>query len=90
MIEYLDNEERDFFESLYDKELVISPNKKEIDKYVNYAQNNVEVLRKFEIEISERDLLKFKAKAFEQGINYKSLVSILIHQYNKGRIAVNV
>jgi predicted DNA binding CopG/RHH family protein len=90
MNDYLNNEEQDFFESLHENEWVISPDKNEIDKYINYARNNIEAMNKFEVELSDRDFFKFKAKALEQGINYKSLVSMLIHQYNNGRIALNI
>ncbi|MBX3044129.1 MAG: hypothetical protein KIT33_04360 [Candidatus Kapabacteria bacterium] len=90
MADYLNTEEQEFFESLHEKELVISPDKNEIDRYINYARNSIETMNKFEIELTVRDFSKFKAKALEQGINYKSLVSMLIHHYNSGRIALNI
>lgn len=42
------------------------------------------------IRISEKDLIKLKAKAEEAGVPYNTLVTTLIHQYNKGKLKVKI
>lgn len=39
--------------------------------------------------MSERDLKKIRAKAVEEGIPYHSLISMLIHKYNEGKVSFN-
>jgi predicted DNA binding CopG/RHH family protein len=39
--------------------------------------------------MSERDLKKIRAKAFEEGIPYQSLISMLIQKYNEGKVSFN-
>lgn len=36
--------------------------------------------------LSERDLIKLKARAMEQGIPYQTLLSSLVHRYVEGRL----
>jgi predicted DNA binding CopG/RHH family protein len=38
--------------------------------------------------MSERDLMKIRAKAVEEGIPHQSLISMLIHKYNEGKVKV--
>ena len=39
--------------------------------------------------MSDRDLKKIRAKAIEEDIPYQSLISMLIHKYNEGKISIN-
>lgn len=38
--------------------------------------------------MTERDLKKIQAKAVEEGVPYQSLISMLIHKYNEGRVFI--
>ena len=38
--------------------------------------------------MTERDLKKIQAKAIEEGLPYQSLISMLIHKYNEGKVSV--
>jgi predicted DNA binding CopG/RHH family protein len=40
--------------------------------------------------MSERDLMKIRAKAIEEGIPYQSLISMLIHKYNEGKVTITL
>jgi hypothetical protein len=40
------------------------------------------------IRMSERDLIKIRAKAIEEGIPYQTLISMLIHKYNEGKVSI--
>ena len=38
--------------------------------------------------MTERDLKKIQAKAIEEGLPYQSLISMLIHKYNEGKLSI--
>jgi predicted DNA binding CopG/RHH family protein len=38
--------------------------------------------------MTERDLMKIQARAIEEGIPYQSLISMLIHKYNEGKVLI--
>jgi predicted DNA binding CopG/RHH family protein len=38
---------------------------------------------------NERDLRKIRAKAIEEGIPYQSLIAMLIHKYNEGKVSID-
>ena len=40
------------------------------------------------IRMAERDLKKIQARAIEEGIPYQSLISMLIHKYNEGKVLI--
>jgi hypothetical protein len=40
--------------------------------------------------MSERDLKKIRAKAIEEGIPYQSLISMLIHKFNEGKLRISM
>ncbi len=39
--------------------------------------------------MNERDLKKIQARAIEEGLPYQSLISLLIHKYNEGKITID-
>ena len=50
-------------------------------KYRKYAQFTLSKTRNINIRLSEKDLLKLKSKAIEEGIPYQTLVSSILHKY---------
>jgi len=57
--------------------------KKQYQKAARFALNRT---KNINIRIAERDLLKIKARAFERGIPYQTLVSSLLHQFSNDQI----
>jgi predicted DNA binding CopG/RHH family protein len=55
--------------------------KKAIGKYQKYAQVTMEKTWNINIRLSEKNLLKIKAKAAEQGLPYQTFVSSILHRY---------
>ncbi|HAM88057.1 MAG: hypothetical protein US83_C0019G0003 [Candidatus Falkowbacteria bacterium GW2011_GWC2_38_22] len=55
--------------------------KKDLANYQKYAQFTLEKTRNINIRLSEKDLLRIKAKAAEKGLPYQTLVSSVLHQY---------
>lgn len=58
---------------------------KAISQYQKYAQATLEKTKNINIRLSEKDLLKMKAKAAKKGLPYQTLVSSVLHQYLAGK-----
>jgi len=63
----------------------------EIDKkqYEEYARSSLNKQKRINIRMTERDLKKIQAKAIEEGLPYQSLISMLIHKFNEGKVSFN-
>jgi predicted DNA binding CopG/RHH family protein len=85
----LDKEERELSQSLAKEEWVSDLTKKEKKQYEEYARYSLNKQKRINIRMSERDLKKIRAKALEEGIPYQSLISMLIHKYNEGKVSIN-
>jgi predicted DNA binding CopG/RHH family protein len=55
--------------------------KKEKEKYSKIAQNTLRKNKSITIRLAERDLLKIKSKAAEEGLPYQTLITSVIHKY---------
>ncbi len=85
MIKYyeLDKEEKELLESYERGEWKSVPNlKKEMARFRESARLTLARSKNINIRLSERDLMKLKGKAAEQGLPYQTLVASIIHQYN--------
>jgi len=85
----LDKEEMELARSLENEEWVSDLSKKEKKQYEEYARYSLNKQKRINIRMSERDLKKIRAKAIEEGIPYQSLISMLIHKYNEGKVSIN-
>ncbi len=86
---YLDKDEIELAKSL-DKEAWVSDlTKKQKKQYEEYARYSLSKRKRINIRMSERDLKKIQAKAIEEGVPYQSLISMLIHKYNEGKLSFN-
>jgi predicted DNA binding CopG/RHH family protein len=86
---YLDKDETELAKSLENKEWISDLTKKEKKQYQEYARYSLSKRKRINIRMSERDLKKIQAKAIEEGIPYQSLISMLIHKYNEGKLSFN-
>jgi predicted DNA binding CopG/RHH family protein len=86
---YLDKDEIELAKSLENEEWISDLTKKEKRQYGEYARYSLIKRKRINIRMSERDLKKIQAKAVEEGIPYQSLISMLIHKYNEGKISFN-
>ena len=85
--QYIDEEEMELAKSL-DTEEWVSDLTKEEKQYEEYAQNSLTKQKTINIRTTERDLKKIQAKAIEEGLPYQSIISMLIHKYNEGKISI--
>ena len=86
---YLDKDEMKLAKSLEREEWISDLTKKEKKQYEEYARYSLSKRKRINIRMSERDLKKIQAKAIEEGIPYQSLISMLIHKYNEGKLSFN-
>ena len=86
--QYIDKEEMELAKSLETEKWVSDLSKKEKRQYEEYARNSLTKQRRINIRMTERDLKKIQAKAIEEGLPYQSLISMLIHKYNEGKLSV--
>jgi predicted DNA binding CopG/RHH family protein len=84
-----DKEEMELARSLETEEWVSDLTKKERKQFEEYARSSLMKQKRINIRMTERDLKKIQAKAIEEGIPYQSLISMLIHKYNEGKISIS-
>ena len=86
---YLDKDEMELAKSLENEEWVSDLSAKDKRQYEEYARYSLNKQKRINIRMTERDLKKIQAKAIEEGIPYQSLISMLIHKYNEGKLSFN-
>ncbi|MBS3907835.1 MAG: hypothetical protein KGZ49_12450 [Syntrophaceae bacterium] len=86
---YLDKDEKKLSKSLENEGWVSDLTNKEKKQYQEYARYSLNKRKRINIRMTERDLKKIRSKAIEEGIPYQSLISMLIHKYNEGKISFN-
>lgn len=87
-MKYYDDEERELAESLEKDEWISDMTPDEKKKYTEYASYSLNKQKRINIRMTERDLKRIKAKSVEEGLPYQSLISMLIHKYNEGKIII--
>jgi predicted DNA binding CopG/RHH family protein len=87
-VQYIDKEEMELARSLEAEEWVSDLTKKQKKQYEEYARNSLTKQKRINIRMTERDLKKIQAKAIEEGLPYQSLISMLIHKYNEGKVSI--
>jgi predicted DNA binding CopG/RHH family protein len=86
---YADKNERALEKSLENEEWISDLSGKEKKQYEEYARYSLNKQKRINIRMTERDLKKIQAKAIEEGLPYQSLISMLIHKYNEGKLRIN-
>ena len=86
----LDKDEMELAKSLENDEWASDLTKKEKKQYEEFARYSLNKQKRINIRMSERDLMKIRAKAIEEGIPYQPLISMLIHKYNEGKLTIKL
>lgn len=86
---YMDKDEMELAISLENEGWISDLTRKEKSQYEEYARYSLNKQKRINIRMSERDLMKIRAKAIEEGIPYQSLISMLIHKYNEGKVSIS-
>lgn len=85
MTKYLDKEEQELIESFERGEW--EPIKKKDQKvFVRSAKESITKNKRINIRLTPKDFHDIQVKALEEGVPYQTLISSLIHKYNKGKL----
>jgi len=60
--------------------------KKQIKRYQEYSKATVRKDKRVNIRMSEKDLIRIRKKAMEEGLPYQTLISSVLHRYANGRL----
>lgn len=82
----LDKEEKEILDAIEGDNVISTGIKKsELDELKKIAKNTLAKTRTISIRISERDLIKLKAMAAEEGLPYQTLISSTLHKKTRTR-----
>jgi predicted DNA binding CopG/RHH family protein len=84
-MKYIDKEEKEMIES-YNKGEWQSARKKNKKVFIDAAKASITKSKRINIRLTSKDFYDIQAKAMEEGIPYQTLISSIIHKYNKGKI----
>lgn len=59
---------------------------KQIKRYKEYAKATVRKDKRVNIRMSEKDLIRIRKKAMEEGLPYQTLISSVLHRYANNRL----
>jgi predicted DNA binding CopG/RHH family protein len=88
-VKSIDKDEIELAKSLEAEEWVPDLSRNDRKCYEEYARAGLTKQRRINIRMTERDLKKIQAKAIEEGLPYQSLISMLIHKYNDGKLSIH-
>lgn len=84
-MDYLDKDEKEIMESYGNGEWVSSGD--ELKEEIRQAAKNSTLKNKrINIRLTEKDYRDIQVKAMEKGVPYQTLISSIIHKYNKGEL----
>ena len=84
-MKYLDKEEKELVES-FEKGAWKPIKKKDQKDYSKTAKESMAKNKRINIRLTSKDFNDIQVKAIEEGIPYQTLISSLIHKYNKGEL----
>jgi predicted DNA binding CopG/RHH family protein len=84
-MKYIDKEEKELIES-YKKGEWKSVKKKNQKIYEKAAKESIAKTKRINIRLTPKDYHDIQVKAIEEGIPYQTLISSIIHKYNKGEL----
>lgn len=82
---YTDKEEKEIVES-YEKDEWVSSEKKKKEDIAKAAQQHSKKNKRINIRLTKKDYHDIQVKAMEEGLPYQTLISSIIHKYNKGEL----
>jgi len=85
--EPLDDQERDIRDAIEKGKLASVSDEEELkEKLIRAARTTIAKNRHISIRLSERDLMRLRAKALELGMPYQTLIGSILHQYAEGKV----
>lgn len=90
MIKYIDEEEEKIIGSLNSDEWVSDFNLDIKKQYEEYARLSLSNSKEIRATISEKDFNKIQIKALQEGLTSESILAMLVHKYNEGKISLTI
>lgn len=84
-MDYINKEEKDIIESYNRDEWVSALDEKKAE-IKEVAKNSTLKNKRINIRLTEKDYHDIQIKAMEEGVPYQTLISSIIHKYNKGKL----
>lgn len=84
-MDYINKEEKDIIESYNRDEWVSALDEKKAE-IKEAAKNSTLKNKRINIRLTEKDYHDIQIKAMEEGVPYQTLISSIIHKYNKGKL----
>ena len=84
-MDYLDKEEKEIIES-FDNDEWVSSGKEKRKEMEEAAKQSTLKNKRINIRLTEKDYHDIQVKAMEEEIPYQTLISSIIHKYNKGEL----
>ena len=85
---FFDNEEKTLSESINKGEWKSDFDKRLKTQYQAFANFSLNKSKRINIRMNERDLRKFQVKAIQEGMPYQSIISMLVHKFNEGKLRI--
>lgn len=83
--DYIDKEEKEIVES-YDSDEWVSAGDEKKEELREAAKNSLLKKKRINIRLTEKDYHDIQVKAMEEGVPYQTLISSIIHKYNKDEL----
>jgi len=83
--DYIDKDEKQIMES-YDSGEWASAGDQKKEDLREAAKNSMLKNKRINIRLTEKDYHDIQVKAMEEGVPYQTLISSIIHKYNKGEL----
>ena len=84
-MDYTDKEEKELMKS-YDRDEWVSVSDGKKAEIEEAADNSTKKNKRINIRLTEKDYHDIQVKAMEEGVPYQTLISSIIHKYNKGEL----
>lgn len=84
-MDYINKEEKDIIESYNRDEWVPALDEKKAE-IKEATKNSTLKNKRIYIRLTEKDYHDIQIKAMEEGVSYQTLISSIIHKYNKGKL----
>jgi len=82
-----DEQERAIRDAIEEGTLSPVPDEEELkEKLIRAARATITKNRHISIRLSEQDLMRLRARAFELGMPYQTLIGSILHQYAEGKV----
>lgn len=84
-MDFLDKEEKEIMES-YSLDEWVSVGEQKKEEIREAAKQSILKNKRINIRLTEQDYHNIQVKAMEEGVPYQTLISSIIHKYNKGEL----